>query len=367
MTALKFIEWFGILALVFAIIELLQRPARRKGGRLSYLILSAVMLIAAAGIAFLTMAYNWKPIWNMGYLPGALYAVLLCGAAANLVFLILAAVRRDGIKKRSMFLIRLSLTLVFCVYGTVNMQIIAPKKHTYVSRKLDSAYTFVFLADLHYGSAQSQRTVEKALAEIKEIGPDFVLLGGDITDEYTTAEEMRWIYQQIGALGVPAYFIYGNHDRQEHGDYIGGPKYTPEELAKEIKGNGITILRDSMEQWADDLVLLGREDYSADGARCSAKELPARPDGAYVVCVDHSPYQEEDILETGADLQLSGHVHAGQFFPLRQVYKLGVKRIYGEYQVGETDLYVSSGITGWYYPFRTEAHCNYEVVTLRPE
>ena len=64
--------------------------------------------------------------------------------------------------------------------------------------------------------------------------------------------------------------------------------------------------------------------------------------------------------------QLSGHSHAGQFFPLKYIYMFGEKYVYGDYQVGNTRLYVSSGITGWYYPFRTSAHCNYEVVHLAP-
>ena len=117
---------------------------------------------------------------------------------------------------------------------------------------------------------------------------------------------------------------------------------------------------------SDDLVVLGREDASREDERCAVRDLPARPEGAYVVCVDHSPYQEEDILATGADLQLSGHTHAGQFFPLQYVYRLSVNNIYGDYKVGSTDLYVSSGIAGWYFPFRTVAHCNYEVINLDP-
>ena len=68
-----------------------------------------------------------------------------------------------------------------------------------------------------------------------------------------------------------------------------------------------------------------------------------------------------------AVLQLSGHTHAGQFFPLQYVYRLGVDNIYGKYRRGDTDVYVTSGIAGWYFPFRTVARCNYEVITLEPQ
>ena len=265
-----------------------------------------------------------------------------------------------------MMVISLCLLAVYLTYGTVNMQIISPKEHTYTSDKLNHEYTFVFLSDLHYGSAQSEQTVDDALAEIAELKPDFVLLGGDITDENTTAEEMQSIYRKLGALPAPVYFIYGNHDRQGHGDYVGGAKYTPEELTAAIEANGITILRDEAVKFGDDLTILGREDVSAGDRRCKVSALPPISGDSFLLTADHNPFLEEDILETGADLQLSGHSHAGQFFPLQYIYLLGEKYVYGDYQVGNTTLYVSSGITGWYYPFRTVAHCNYEVVHLVP-
>ena len=36
-------------------------------------------------------------------------------------------------------------------------------------------------------------------------------------------------------------------------------------------------------------------------------------------------------------------------------------------QYGDTDIYVSPGASGWGFPFRTEAGCHYEVVTLEPD
>lgn len=252
------------------------------------------------------------------------------------------------------------------IYGTVNMEVIVPNHLSYTSGKLKEPHTFVFLADLHYGTPQSERTVENALREIAELKPEFVLLGLDITDDRTTLEQMHHIYEQFGQLGVPVYYCYGNHDRQDHAFFIGGAAYTREELEETLRNNGITILKDEIAVISDDLVILGREDITEGEGRKAAADLPSRPEGTYVISVDHSPYNEADILETGADLQLSGHTHGGQFFPLQYVYRLGVTNILGEYRVGNTDLYVTPGIAGWYFPFRTVAHCNYEVITVEP-
>ena len=65
-------------------------------------------------------------------------------------------------------------------------------------------------------------------------------------------------------------------------------------------------------------------------------------------------------------MQLSGHTHAAQFFPLRLLYPLFTPT-YGEYAYdGGAMLYVSAGASGWRFPFRTEAHCRFEVVDLLP-
>ena len=71
-------------------------------------------------------------------------------------------------------------------------------------------------------------------------------------------------------------------------------------------------------------------------------------------------------MPLGADLQLSGHTHAGQFFPLKLFYPLFTPT-YGEYEYDKgAMLIVSAGASGWRFPFRTEAHCGFEVVDLLP-
>ena len=162
-------------------------------------------------------------------------------------------------------------------------------------------------------------------------------------------------------------YIYGNHDRQERGDYLGGARYTEKELEQAILNNGIKILYNDFVQVKEDLVFLGMEDPSHPENRVKVSELKKRPEDAFVICLDHTPYQNDDIIEMKADLQLSGHSHAGQLFPLQFIYSMIGLNVYGDYRYGQTDLFVSAGITGWYLPFRNEEHCNYEVIDLLPQ
>ena len=44
---------------------------------------------------------------------------------------------------------------------------------------------------------------------------------------------------------------------------------------------------------------------------------------------------------------LSGHTHNGQIFPFNFIVKLKFKFVYGLYNKGNSNLYVSSGVACW--------------------
>lgn len=144
----------------------------------------------------------------------------------------------------------------------------------------------------------------------------------------------------------------------------GGNAFTPQELESTILKNNIQILKDEWISIGDDLVILGRED-SSSSERIPIDIISPRPENAFVLQIDHSPYIYDEIEKSNADLQISGHTHAAQLFPLRFIYEIAGYNAYGFYRHGNTDVYVSSGASGWRVPFRTEAFCHYEVITLK--
>lgn len=365
MTPFLFVLWVAQVLGSYAMIFLVQIPLRKRPLWIIRTVLFLVKAFLLMLLAYMTMSISAKFVWNSGYLFVGLYVAMFGDLLTDIVTLPLVIKRKSKGCILIQAIVSLVMTLAVMIYGTINMETIKPKYHTYESSKITESHRFVYLSDLHYGSAQSEKVVVNAINRIVSENPDFILLGGDITDEHTTKAEMEHIYQLLGSTGIPTFYTYGNHDRQPEGDFVGGPFYTPAELEEAIKSNGITILKDSWVQISSDLVVLGREDFS-DQSRLPVAELPAWPKESFVVLLDHSPYQTEDIVATGAELQLSGHTHAGQLFPLQLIYNLTGHDAYGTYHHGDTELYVSPGITGWYFPLRTEAHCNYEVVDLVP-
>jgi len=324
-------------------------------------------LLLAIAFAALVMA---GPVFLRPVQPFlfALYVVLLPDALADAVYSIAVRLKKSERKVVPYKILSLALGILFCVYGTVKMQVITPRYHTYTSAKLTEEHKFIFVADMHVGSSQSLDTTKKAIAAMKAEKPDFIILGGDITDDYTTKEEMEATFEAFGALNLPIYYIYGNHEVVQHAKYIrGGLPYTSEELLQTITQNGISVVADEYIQIAPDLELLGRQDMAADSQRKAADTLPNPNPDLFLLTADHQPVDFAANCTLGTDLQVSGHTHAGQLFPLKALFALIGGKVEGDYHEGDATMNVSSGMSGWRAPLRTESHCHFEVITVKPE
>ena len=81
--------------------------------------------------------------------------------------------------------------------------------------------------------------------------------------------------------------------------------------------------------------------------------------------VDHQPRDAVWNASQGADLQLFGHTHAGQVWPLGLLLThLGQPMNYGWFSFGDKGAVVSSGFAGWGFPFRTQEHSEYVVIQI---
>ena len=361
----KFIIYTIIASIL---VYLIQTPLKKIKNRFLLAFLFIIKVLLTIWLALLLIAFGPTIIWRHEYVFCALYLALTSSVFFDIVCFIYYLIKKNELKTNLKIIIFALLTILFTTYNIINMQTIKADYHQISSSKIKNNYRLVFFSDLHYGSSQSKKVVDDALDSIKELKPDYLLLGGDITDENTTKEEMEYLYQKIGSLNIPTYFIYGNHDRQERGiEKNGERKYSDSELQEALSTNNITILYESYEEIHDDLIFLGREDPSHPDMRKAVNNLPKLDYSRYIIVLDHTPYQNEEIVELKADLQLSGHTHAGQIFPVQTIYNLLKLNVCGDYYIGDTHLYVSPGIAGWGFPLRSESHCAYEVFDLTPK
>jgi len=348
------ISWSAVSALSYLIF--------RRGRNISPgLFVTVFDPVAAAAFAYLSVTSGSWITWHANMFLVSLYLVFLANTAVNMIRIAVPAAKKASVKIK--MLLSLSATVALAVYGIANMQIVIPCEHNLSSDKLSEDHKFAVITDLHAGSAQPMKTVRKTLASVKNEAPEFLVLAGDITDEFSSKEIMEAVYEAVGELDIPVYFVYGNHDRQNRADKADGASYTEAELETAILKNGILILRDTAVEIGCDLTLLGRED-AENACRLQLSELPETDPSRYLIVVDHQPYRTDEIIAGGADIQISGHSHAGQYFPLEQLYDLAGYDSYGEYVYGNTTLIVGAGASGWRTPFRTARHSSYEIVLL---
>jgi predicted MPP superfamily phosphohydrolase len=207
----------------------------------------------------------------------------------------------------------------------------------------------VVASDIHLGTIIGRSRLERIVDKINELNPDLVLLPGDIVDEDLThliknsiGEPLRNIRSRFGV-----YAATGNHE------FIGGIKQSSAFLA----GHNVPLLRDEAIKVADTVYLVGREDLSArrfvGKERKKLSELLENVDKSYaVILMDHQPFGLEEAASCGVDLQLSGHTHNGQLWPLNFIVRSIYELPWGHKKIGDTHYYVSDGAGTWGPPVR---------------
>jgi predicted MPP superfamily phosphohydrolase len=257
------------------------------------------------------------------------------------------SVRDIPLFRKWSFLITVVLSAGLISYGFINAVIPVISKYNIVINKPAGdikTFRIAAVSDIHMGSIIRKRSIKKLSGMLRKINPDVVLLLGDIVDgeigpvlrgdllSYFTCPKCR----------DGLFAITGNHE------YIGGAATTIPYIEK----HGIRILKDEAVILDGGIQLIGR--YDRDGARFNLKErLPlkdllkqvdmTKP----VILLDHQPFSLDETANAGVDLQLSGHTHNGQMWPLNYITRMIFELSYGYKKIGNTQFIVSSGFGLW--------------------
>lgn len=265
------------------------------------------------------------------------------------------------------------LTAIILAYGYWNMNDIVEKDYKIYTNKniREEGYRVAMISDLHYGTVMNREKLQAVCNDIEESEPDIVVLCGDIVDEKTTIDQMKEVTEILGDIkskyGV--FYIYGNHDDAR---YSSIPSYTKDELKNELLSNNIYVLVDESYEINDDLVIVGRDDegFSKEEGRKSSEDLIANIDKSkFILLLDHQPSELNLNSSLGYDLQLSGHTHKGQIWPAGLISELfNFNELeYGYKKIGDYEIIVSSGISGWNYPIRTGSKSEYLIIDIEKQ
>ena len=95
-----------------------------------------------------------------------------------------------------------------------------------------------------------------------------------------------------------------------------------------------------------------------------ATSLGDRDRSRAVVLLAHQPRQVYEAARYQVDLQLSGHTHGGQMWPVNFLAGLQNPTVAGLDTIDGTRLYVTRGVGAWGPPVRVGAPPDITVVTL---
>lgn len=220
------------------------------------------------------------------------------------------------------------------------------------------------ISDLHVGPTIGRRYVEQVVRCTNELDAHFVALTGDIVDgpvarlsgDVAPLAELKSAYGSV--------FILGNHDC-----YSGAAEWI-----SHFRSLGMRVLLN--EHWLlphrGATLLVGGVTDPALGR--FVRDAVPRPDlaaGARVeadlrLLLAHNPSLAPAAEKAGFDLQLSGHTHAGQFFP----WTIAVRMVHaplvaGLSKLGRMWVYVSAGTGSWGPPIRLGTRTELTLIELR--
>ena len=263
------------------------------------------------------------------------------------------------------------LVTVLCLgYGYYNIKHVVATTYDLSSDKIDDL-KIIEIADLHMSTSLDVLQLQKYCDEMSELNADLVVLTGDIFDENTPLDDMVDASKALSTiknkLGI--YYVYGNHDNGSRN--FDDVAFGPEEIKENLEKNGITVLEDEVIT-LDKINIIGRKDASfwGNNPRLATSELlamiPEDKRDNYTIILDHQPLDLDENAALGIDLQLSGHTHGGQLFPMGIVQSLTSDTlIRGQRTIHDFTAITSSGMAGWRYPIKTGAPSEYVIINVK--
>lgn len=209
----------------------------------------------------------------------------------------------------------------------------------------------VQISDLHVGPTIGARYVRRVVRMANELTPDIVALTGDLIDG-----SVARLAPQVASLAalMPAgrvFLVLGNHEY-----YAGAAPWIVH-----FEALGLRVLLNEYATIAiggSRVVVGGVLDPAAqlsDPALAPRPDLAAAQDAgpAFRLLLAHNPKLAPLAEKAGFDLQLSGHTHAGQFFPWTlAVHLVHAPHVAGLSRRGRMWVYVSAGTGTWGPPVR---------------
>ncbi len=341
-----------------------------------------VALVLAVLTAFVFQGFD---VWGTQLSPDTMRPVAWTGQAflASCLYLVLGLVpvwavsvllwfvlwRRDHGRAARRALNRVASPVVVAVtvaligYGAWEAVQVEVTRYEVSSPDLPAEFdgaTVALVSDIHAGAVRNAGFTRDVVDLVNAEQPDLVVIAGDLVDGTAAryAPEVAPLADLQAPLGV--YAVTGNHEMYR--DTAG--------WVDEFRSLGLIVLENESTPLTRDggeVVLAGVHDREGAGRWApdyDAALAGTAPEG-YVLLLAHQPVQAESVQGRGVDLQLSGHTHGGQMWPLDRLVPLQQPMVDGLEDVGDVPVLTSRGVGAWGPAVRVAAPPEVPVVTLR--
>ena len=325
----------------------------------------AAKLLESRHSSVFTDALNIIGGFWMGFMLYAIMFFLL----SDIIFIILrltGLLERGNIPvfRRWSLLITSGISVLLIAGGFINAMIPVVKEYNItINKRVDGINKLrgAAVSDIHLGSIIRKRSIKKLSGMIEDMHPDVIFLLGDIVDgeigPVLRGDLLKYFREPKTTDGM--YAITGNHE------FIGGAAKT----IPYIESKGIRVLKDEVVILPGGIQVIGRLDRDSERfynkKRLPLEELMKGIDHSRpIILLDHQPFHLYETEKNGIDLQLSGHTHNGQMWPLnyltRKIYELS----YGYMKKGNSQIIVSSGFGLWGPRVRLGSHSEVLLINI---
>lgn len=349
------------------------RRLRRLAGA-GYLAVGVIFIVGGMGGRFLAVAPSWMR-WVANVWLGLLGLLVFALLVGDLLRAGVGLRRRVGhgarapSPERRLFLARAlagSAAAAAAALGGFGMyealRRVRTKRVDITLAKLPPSadgYRIAQISDVHVGPLLGKDFVEEVVANLRAIEPDLIVITGDLVDG--SIADLDPLLRPLAGLRARdgVYFVTGNHE------YYSGA----EAWCRHLPALGIQPLRNErVRLGAFELAGVydwGAQDFDDGHIPDVPKACAGRDPNLPLVLLAHRPQHAKLAMANGVDLQLSGHTHGGQMFPMTLLVRLSTPFTAGLYRENGFQIYVSPGTGYWGPPMRLGTEAEVTHITLR--
>lgn len=243
------------------------------------------------------------------------------------------------------FYLTFIIPIIIVILGNINVNIIHLTKYDLSNKDITKDVRIAYVSDVHLSTLDNKK-LDDLVKFINDKDYDIFVIDGDLVDEFSTDKKIESVIKELGSIKTKYgnYYVEGNHD------LLNNKNRTL------LTSSNFIVLEDNKVLIDNNYYLIGRRDKK-DKLRTDLNSLTYNLDKPAIL-LDHQPNIEKN-MDPRIIVQLSGHTHAGQIWPLGYFLK------YGYYE--DKRLIVSSGFGVWHNKVRTSKYSEIVEINISKE